>query len=724
MGTITQQHAQKSRTKQIGMAQLFVLLVAFLAYSCNSEQKSEEAAKGSPEFIKQVTGAVDDEALKNAENDSKNWLSYGASYSETRFSKLNEITTENVKDLGLVWEYDLESNRGVEATPVVVDGIMYVTASWSIVHAIDARTGERIWTFDPEVPGETGRKACCDVVNRGVAVYKGKVFVASLDGRLFALDAATGKKIWEKVTVDQTKDYTVTGAPRIIKGNVIIGNGGAEYGVRGYLTAYDAETGDQKWRWYSIPGDPNEPYEQPELKMAAETWDPSSKYWEFGAGGTMWDAIVYDPELDMMYVGVGNGTPWNQRNRSPKGGDNLFLSSIVALDPDDGTYKWHYQETPGDFWDYTSTQQIILTELELDGEKRKVLMHAPKNGFFFVIDRTNGEFISAKNFVSVNWAQGYDEEGRPIVNEFAKYDTGNYEAIPGPFGAHNWHPMSYNPNTGLVYIPAHGIPFMMADDEGWTYHNTDDGRPHTGPGFNLGIMAPGVPPKTAQFGHLLAWDPVKQEAAWKVDLGAPWNGGTVTTQGNLVFQGTADGRFVAYNAENGEKLWEVETGTGVVAAPVTYEVDGQQYVSIAVGWGGIWGLATKYTDKVNYGKVYTFAVGGAKQIPAVKKAPEQQLVQGIEYKPEDIPAGAQLYIANCIFCHGVPAVDKGGALPNLGYAPVDVIKNLDLYVLDGVKQDLGMPSFEGKLTKEEVTKIQTFIQYMADQVAAQQAAAE
>ncbi|MEO1653229.1 MAG: PQQ-dependent dehydrogenase, methanol/ethanol family, partial [Bacteroidota bacterium] len=432
---------------KINLKRLLPLLCALCIIACNNSSDSGEDAsnteKGSPEHIKAVTEAVDDARL--SQGDSKDWLSYGLNYSENRFSQLDEITTENVSEMGLVWSYSLNSIRGVEATPVVVDGIMYVTAPWSIVHAIDVRSGKEIWRYDPQVPRETGKKACCDVVNRGVALYKGKVFVASLDGRLIALDAASGQKQWEKLTLDNTKNYTITGAPRVFKGNVIIGNGGAEYGVRGYITAYDAETGEQKWRWYSVPGDPAKPYESPELEMAAKTWDEKGEYWKVGGGGTMWDAMVFDPELNLMYVGVGNGSPWNRRLRSPGGGDNLFLASIVALDPDNGEYKWHYQETPGDHWDYTATQPLILADLEIEGKSRKVIMQAPKNGFFFVIDRTNGEFISAKNFVNVNWASGYDEEGRPMEISEAEYKDNAYEAIPGPFGAHNWHPMSYNP---------------------------------------------------------------------------------------------------------------------------------------------------------------------------------------------------------------------------------------------------------------------------------------
>ncbi len=350
------------------------------------------------------------------------------------FRKLNQINADNVKQLGLKWTYNLESVRGVEATPLVVDGIMYESASWSVVHAIDARTGKRIWTYDPGVNRELGYKGCCDVVNRGVALYKGKVFVGAYDGRLVAIDAVTGKKVWEKDTViDHSHSYTITGAPRVVKGKVLIGNGGAEYGARGYITAYDAETGDQAWRWFVVPGDPSKPFEDASMEAAAKTWDPAGKWWINGGGGTPWDTITYDPDLNMIYIGTGNGAPWNRNLRSPAGGDNLYLASLVALDADTGKYIWHYQETPGDNWDYTSTQPMILADITIDGKPRKVILHAPKNGFFFVIDRTNGKFISAKNFVDVNWATGYDANraGRSRWPKRAR-PTSRSTAFPDP----------------------------------------------------------------------------------------------------------------------------------------------------------------------------------------------------------------------------------------------------------------------------------------------------
>lgn len=676
-----------------------------------------EPAKGSPEFIKSATQHVDGAFIRANAAKTPDWPSYGLDYAETRFSKLDQVDAANVKDLGLVWSYDLQSTRGVEATPLVVDGIMYVTASWSVVHAIDARTGKQIWTYDPGVDRSKGYRGCCDVVNRGVAIYQGKVYVGAYDGRLIALDASTGKVVWEKDTViDHSKSYTITGAPRVVKGKVLIGNGGAEYGVRGYITAYDAASGQQKWRWFAVPGDPSKPYEDASMAKAAKTWDPSNKYWESGGGGTPWDSIAFDPELNLLYIGTGNGSPWARSQRSPKGGDNLYLASIVALNPDTGKYVWHYQETPGDNWDYTSTQSMILADIKLDGKPRKVILHAPKNGFFFVVDRTNGKFISAKNFVDVNWASGYDKNGRPIEIASAREGTKPNDTIPGPFGAHNWHPMSFNPQTGYAYLPAQHVPINLMDDKDWKFNENVPGRPHAALGWNTAKFANVQPPVSKPMGRLVAWDPIAQKAAWSVDYVSPWNGGTLTTAGNLVFQGTADGRLVAYNAKTGDKLWETPTGTGVVAAPNTYMVDGKQYVSVAVGWGGVYGLAARATERQGPGTVYTFAIGGTAPKPAFVQYRMDALLQGVKYDPAKVEAGTMLYVSNCVFCHGVPGVDRGGNIPNLGYMNSAFIENLDKFVFNGPATTRGMPDFTGKLTTEDVEKIKAFIQGTADAI--------
>lgn len=660
---------------------------------------------------------VDQSFVLNNAAGTPDWPVVGVDYAETRYSRLDQINTANAKDLGLAWSYNLESTRGVEATPVVVDGVMYVSASWSVVHAIDARTGQKLWTYDPGVDRSIGYRGCCDVVNRGVALWKGKVYVGAYDGRLIALDAATGKVVWERNTIEGQKgSYTITGAPRVFKGKVIIGNGGAEYGVRGYLTAYDAETGEQKWRWFSVPGDPSRPFEDESMRRAAKTWDPSGKWWEAGGGGTMWDTMAFDPELNTMYVGTGNGSPWAHKKRSPKGGDNLYLASVVALDPDTGKYKWHYQETPGDNWDYTSTQPMILADIRIDGKLRKVILHAPKNGFFFVIDRTNGKFISARNFVPVNWASGYDRNGRPMEIAAARDGSKPYDAIPGPYGAHNWHPMSFNPKTGLVYLPAQNVPVNLMDDKNWKFNEVGPGKPQSGTGWNTGKFFNAEPPKSKPFGRLLAWDPVAQKEVWRVEHVSPWNGGTLTTAGNVVFQGTADGRLVAYDASNGDKLWETPTGTGVVAAPSTYMVDGKQYVSVAVGWGGVYGLAARATERQGPGTVYTFAVGGTAKMPEFVAQRMGKLLQGVKYDPAKVEAGTALYVANCVFCHGVPGVDRGGNIPNLGYLDASYIENLGSFVFKGPAMARGMPDFTGKLSADDVESLKAFIQGTADAI--------
>lgn len=665
-------------------------------------------------------------AEKSATPQYTNWSSYGADAAETRFSDLQQIDASNVGKLGLVWSYDLKSTRGVEATPLVVNGVMYVTAPWSVVHAIDARSGKGLWTFDPQVEHKDGYKACCDVVNRGVAFFDGKVFVATMDGRLVALEATSGKKLWEQDTiVDHSHSYTSTGAPRVFKGKVVIGNAGGEYGVRGYVSAYDAQTGKQAWRWFTVPGDPAKPYEDESMAKAAKTWDPSGKYWETGGGGSVWNAMAYDPELNLLYFGTDNGTPWAAHKRSPKGGDNLYLCSIVALDLDTGHYVWHYQENPADNWDFSSVQDIILADLTIDGKPRKVILHAPKNGFFFVIDRKTGEFISAKNFVDVNWATGYGADGRPIEQAAVRATDKPYEIVPSPFGAHNWQSMSWNPKLGLAYIPAQHVPLTLSDSKEWKgYGSKPLFEPHSNLGFNLATVVNAVPPTSAAVGRLIAWDPVLQKAKWTVEHVAPWNGGTLTTAGNLVFQGSADGRFVAYDASTGAKLWESPTGTGVVAAPVTYAIDGKQYVSIAVGWGGVFGLSARATNLNTPGTVYTFALGGTAKLPAFVDYQLNNLLTGVKYRPEDVGPGTGLYIANCAFCHGVPGVDKGGNIPNLGYVPTDVIANLETFVFKGPFTASGMPDFTGKLTSVEVQKIKAFIQGTADAVRPQVAPAK
>lgn len=676
--------------------------------------------------IAKATATIDTRAIAANAKTTRNWLAYGLDYSNQRFSALNQINVGNVDKLGLVWSYDLKSvYHAQEATPIVVDGVMYISTPWNIVHAIDVRSGKQIWEFDPKVPRDTGYKGCCDVVSRGVAIWKGKVFAATWDGRLFALDAASGKPIWSVDTfAGENPDfsYTITGAPIVMNDKVVIGNGGAEYGVRGYITAYDTATGDKAWRWYTVP-DPTKPKGNGDgsLKMAAKTWDPSGKYWENGGGGTVWNSMAYDPQLNLLYIGVGNGSPWNNKKRSPGGGDNLFLSSVVALDPDTGKYACHYQEVPADNTDFTATQDIILADVKLGGKERKVFMHAPKSGFFYVVDRTNCAFISAENYVPVNWATGYDKDGRPVLTK--NFDPDHpFQTIPGPFGGHNWSPMSYSPKTGLAYFVAQNVPTTLTPDHGWERGKLT-GEPQQNLGWNLGHFLNVEPPTSEAFGRIIAWDPVKQKEAWRYHLPMPWSGGTLATAGNLVFAGMSTGHLMAFDAKTGKVLWEYNVGQGAVAGPATYEVDGKQYVSIAVGWGGVGGFSMRATNHAGPGQVFTFALGGTAQPPQYPPYVMQPLLSGVKYDPQDVEAGGKIYVENCVICHGVPAVGKGGSIPNLAYVGEAVINNLETFVFNGPFVEHGMPDFTGKLSTDDVTKIKAFIQGSADQVRAEQAKA-
>ena len=683
-----------------------------LFYNCSPEP---EAVPGSETHIKKVTLEIDDTRLIRADARPEDWISYGKNYKEDRYSPLNKINASNIDSLGLAWSINLGTQRGIEATPIVVDGIMYVTGPWSVVYAIDARKGSLIWTFDPEVPKAYAEKACCDVVNRGVAIYKGLVYVGTLDGRLIAIDAATGEKSWETLTVDQKKAYTITGAPRVVKGKVLIGNGGAEYGVRGYVTAYDALNGDEAWRFYTVPGNPSEGFESKAMESAAKTW--TGEWWKFGGGGTAWDAIAYDQELNTVYIGVGNGAPWNRDIRSPEGGDNLYLSSIIALNPDDGTLKWHYQTTPGDTWDYTATQQIILTDLEIEGKNRKVLMQAPKNGFFYVLDRTNGAFISAEPYVYVNWAKSIDKiTGRPIETLNSRYPNMNTEIAPSAAGGHNWQPMAYSPITNLVYIPARELGMYFGQPEVFDY--TGDGRSwNTGSEFNAANKVQ-EDPKARQFsGKLIAWDPVKQEEVWNVKQPSPWNAGVLATE-DFVFQGTSEGDFVAYNAQTGEKVWSYALHTGIVAAPITYEIDGVQYITIPVGWGGVLGLWMKFTPQINPGTIYTFALGKKGSLPGFPKKKPRELVQlTYDATQDQIQRGTKLYQRYCFACHGEGnKPSDGGSIPDLKYATAATYDIMQQIVGEGLFLAKGMPDFGDRLKAEDILNIKYYLLSEADKL--------
>jgi len=646
---------------------------------------------------------VDAARLNKADGDAANWLSYGRTYSEQRFSPLTKITSDNAKQLGLAWFADLDTNRGQEATPLVIDGVMYVSTAWSMVKAYDAATGKLLWSYDPEVPRELGVEGCCDVVNRGVAAWKGRIYVGTFDGRLVALDARTGKPVWSVKTGDQ-KHLTITQAPRVIKGRVVIGMSGGEYGIRGYISAYDAETGKLDWRFYTVPGDPSKPFENKAMAKAAKTW--SGEWWKLGGGGVVWDAISYDPELNLVYFGVGNGLEWARSYRSANKGDNLFLSSIVALNADTGAYVWHFQVNPGEEWDYDAVGQLTLADLAIDGKPRKVIMQANKNGFFYVLDRKTGQFIHAKQYVPQNWASGLDSKtGRPIEHKDIHYSTTGKPIVmmPGPDGAHSWHPMAYNPKTGLVYIPAQEI--------GKSFTPVKDFKPSE-IGWNLGVDVAGTP--GAKKGYLLAWDPVAQKEAWRSDHVGPWNGGIVTTAGNLVVQGDATGHLNAYRADTGEKLWSIDVQSPIMAAPVSYEVNGEQYIAVLSGFGSAFSLqagkvAAQSGNLRNISRVLAFKVGGTATLPAAP--PMQQLVLNPPPATADaasVAAGDQLFGRYCAACHGENAVG-GGVVPDLRAS--SFLGNDFFYeiVLNGAMKDAGMAPFKAVLDQKDATAIRAYL---------------
>jgi PQQ-dependent dehydrogenase (methanol/ethanol family) len=568
---------------------------------------------------------VDDLALRNAGRTGDEWVSYGLTPQETRYSPLKQIDATNVSRLGLAWSYEMGQGGGSqEATPLMHNGVIYGITNWSIVFAVDARTGKEKWRWDPEVNRQAVQpKICCGVVNRGLAMYQNKIIAPVIDGRLQALDAETGKPVWEARVEFPQNNYTITMAPRIAKGKVIVGVSGAEYPVRGFFAAYDANNGQLAWRFYTVPGDPSKGFESPAMRKAAETW--SGEWWKFGGGGTVWDGVAYDPESNLVYVGTGNGGPWPEELRQSKGKDNLYVCSIVAVNADTGELKWYYQMVPGDSWDFDSVQQLMLADVMINGRQRKVIMQANKNGFYYMLDRITGAFISAQPFAQVTWAKGIDPEtGRPIIHPEAHYDH-NDETVsisPGPGGAHNWSPMSYNPSAGLIYIPTTTTSsFNYTEDKNFTYN---PGRQNMGIVFGFGprggagaggrggaagdgaapapapAPAPPPPAKTlpaigpapveGQRGALVAWDPIAQKERWRGNGGGGIGGGTVTTAGNLVFQVIPDGRLVAYSADKGEKLLDIQTGLrGGMGPPITYVVDGKQYVALMGGTGAVAG---------------------------------------------------------------------------------------------------------------------------------------
>jgi quinohemoprotein ethanol dehydrogenase len=654
--------------------------------------------------------AVDAARLRHAEAEPGTWLSDGRTYSAQRYSPLTQINQANVGRLGLAWYAELDTYRGVEATPLFIDGVLYNINAWNIVTAYDARTGKALWTYDPQVPREWGRYACCEPVSRGLAAWKGRIIIATLDGRLISLDAATGKPVWTTQTFDKSQPYSITGAPRVFDGKIVIGNAGADLGARGFVGAYDADTGKPLWRFYIVPGDPAKGFENAAMAMAAKTW--SGQWWKIGGGGAPWDSITYDPRLRMVYFGTGNGTPLVQAYRSPGGGDNLFLCSVVALDLDTGRYRWHYQEVPGEEWDYDCNQTLVQADLKIAGKVRPVLMHAPKDGFFYVLDRRDGKLISAKNYVPVTWAKGIDRKtGRPIFNPEARYDVDPVLVTPGPGGGHNWFPMAFSPRTGLAYFPSYEQWVVYARDPDFKpqpFRSNSGWGGYTGEALKkrIALQKEG---DTHEKAWLTAWDPVRQKPAWQVRLPRHGNGGVLVTASDLVVEGTTRQTLAIFRATDGKQLWEFPTQSAPVAGAITYMLDGVQYLAVNAGWGGgaaqVERGAGKELPRAS-ARLLVFKLGGTAQLPPMKAEEAIPQPPPLRATEAQVKAGAQLFASTCALCHGQQAVGGVKDLRRMSAATHAAFKDI---VLGGARKDKGMASFADILSQADADAIHAYL---------------
>ena len=693
------------RLRYVGMGLLLssVTTVGFM-------QKAAIAATAADGPAAKVTA----ERLVNAASEPGQWMTYGGTYSEQRFSPLRQITADNIGKLGLQWFADYETNQNQHGSPLYVDGVIYVSTSRNVVHAFDAKTGQQLWKYNAMIQGDRLRYNL-GMVNRGIAVWNGKIYMGTLDARLVAIDAKTGKEVWSTDTVPASlglgtmgNRYSITMAPRVAKGKVFIGASGGEFGVRGWIAAYDAETGKEAWRFWTVPGDPSKGFENPKLADAAKTW--SGEWWKDGGGGTVWDAAIYDPVTDLLIFGSGNGAPWNARIRDPKAGDNLYTASIIALRPDTGEYVWHYQEVPNDAWDYDAVSPMMLVDLTIKGEKKHTVLQPSKNGFFYVVDATNGKLLSADPFTEVNWATGVDmKTGRPIEVAGARYKDEPWNLAPGVQGGHSWHPNAYSPDTGLVYIPAWEAYFTMA--------NQQPGAPAMG-GFNLGI-AFGVPVAADKLkpyarqgvsGRLKAWDPVAHKVVWETESfanGGPTSG-VLATAGSVVFMGNGGGRILnAYNAKTGQKLWSFDATTAVFAAPISYELDGKQFIAASVGGTAQGG---DYFAPTN-ARMLVFALDGKATLPQ----PTPYVPPPLNPPPSTASAdvishGSTMYGQFCAICHGDNGNQGRNSFPNLMVsAMLNAQEAFDAVVLKGIRADRGMGSFEKQMKAEDSVAIREFL---------------
>ncbi len=660
------------------------------------------------------TVASDDQATDRA--DGRDWPGFGRTEGEQHFSPLGEINASNVAKLGLAWSLDLPPGNSATG-PIEVDGTLYFARFYSEVNAVDAATGKPLWKYDPKAPEVSGVRLRQGWGSRGIAYFNGKIYTATQDGRLIALDAKTGQPVWTTQTLDPGDLRFISGPPRIMDGKVLIGNGGADVAaIRGYITAYDAETGKQVWRFWTVPGDPAKGFENDAMRMAAKTW--AGDWWTKGGGGTVWNAMSYDRATNTVFIGTGNGSPWNRKIRSDGKGDNLFLCSIVALDAKTGAYKWHYQINPGESWDYNSAMDMALADLTIAGQPRKVLITAPKNGFVYVIDRLTGKLISAKPFVPVTWAKGIDiATGRPIENPGIRYESGVATISPGPMGAHSWLPMAFSRQTGLVYIPAIDLK-VTYDDRGITAQNW---KRKGGLALDYAVNPTIAFPKGNEdsASSLVAWDPVRQREVWRVKTPIHFNGGVLATGGTLVFQGQMDSKFNAYDARNGHLLWTFDAKAPVIAPPISYSVNGRQYVTVITGngtSGGFLGAALARYEidyRTQARRVLTFAIGGGAKLPAkiphvVKAIDDPDFVSD----PTTEARGSMVYDTRCLVCHG-GGVAAAGTAPDLRMSGAILSQqSLDAIVHDGALVSQGMPKFD-ELTDQERSDVRQFLRAAA-----------
>ena len=677
---------------------LFALLAAVVLTACAASNDLSQLVEGdrlaSP-------GAVE-------------WPSDGRDYTAQRFSPLTQIDASNVNQLGLAWYDDLDTYRGVEATPIYSEGVLYNTLPFNVTIAYDARTGERLWTYDPQVPREMARYACCEPVSRGLAMWRDRIVIATLDGRLIALEKRTGKPVWTTQTFDHDMPYSITGAPRVFGDKVVVGQSGGDFGVRGFVAAYDAETGAKLWKFFLTPGNPaNGPDGEASdgvMDWVRATWF-GDNYWQLGGGANPWDSIAYDPELDLIYVGTGNASPHSRYYRSANQGDNLFVCSIVALHAGTGEYAWHYQMNPGEEWDWTCTQSMISADLTIDGRARKVLMQAPKNGFFYVLDRATGEFISAGAHVMQNWNLGFDAKGRPVTSKAVRYGFDPALVMPGPGGAHNWFPMAYSPHTKLAYFPAYQSGWVYALQPDWTPQPM---RSNSGWGGFTGEAAAKRMPLQAEANKiekawLTAWDPVKQQAVWQVELPRHGNGGVFVTASDLVFEGTTKQTFAAFDARTGRVLWEYPVQSAPVAGGITYMLDGVQYVAVNAGWGG--GAAQQEQGAGielprAKARLLVFKLGGTGQLPPLEATAAVPPPPPLRAPEAQVQRGAQLFAQTCAVCHGARAI---GGVKDLRHMSADTHGKFNQIVLDGLYLEKGMASFADLLKADDVEAIHAYL---------------